>query len=60
MGDRQGRPSAAILRPFVGVDLDLRPTVYIAVIVLTRTQNESNTAVNMYELFIQFASSCIY
>jgi len=30
------------LCPFVGVDLNLWPTVYIAVIVLTRTKYESN------------------
>jgi len=42
MGDRQGRLSAVNLCPFVGVDLNLWPTVYIAVIVLTRTENESN------------------
>jgi len=35
MGDRQGRPSAMNLCPFIGVDLNLWPTVYIAVIVLT-------------------------
>ena len=27
MGDRQGRPSAVTLRPFVGVDFKLWPTV---------------------------------
>ena len=27
MGDRQGRPSAVTLRPFVGVDFKLSPTV---------------------------------
>jgi len=37
MGDRHGRPSAVNLCPFVGVDLNLYPTVYIAVIVLSRT-----------------------
>jgi len=37
MGDRQGRPSAVNRCPFVGVDLNRRPTVHIAVIVLTRT-----------------------
>jgi len=31
MGDRQGRPSAVDLCPFVGVDLNLWPTVHIAV-----------------------------
>jgi len=35
MGDRQGRPSAVNLCPFVRVDLNLWPTVDIAVIVLT-------------------------
>jgi len=34
MGDHQA--SCETLGPFVGVDLDLWPTVYIAVIVLTR------------------------
>jgi len=29
MGDRQGRPSAVNLRPFVGVDFNLRPTVIV-------------------------------
>jgi len=43
MGDRKGRPSAVKLCPFVGVDLNLWQTVYIAVIVLARTQNESNS-----------------
>jgi len=38
MGDRQGRPGAANLCPFVGVDLNLWPTVYIVVVVLTRTK----------------------
>jgi len=37
MGDRQGRLSAVNLCPFVTVDLNLRPTIYIAVILLTRT-----------------------
>jgi len=37
MGDRQGRPSAVNLCPFVGVDLNLWSTVYAAVIVLTWT-----------------------
>jgi len=37
MGDHQGRPGAVNLGSFVGVDLNLRPTVYVAVIVLTRT-----------------------
>jgi len=41
MSDRQGRPNAVNLYQFVGVDLKLWPTIYIAVIVLTRTQNES-------------------
>jgi len=36
-GDRQGRPSAVNLCPFVDVDLNRWPTVYIAVIELTRT-----------------------
>jgi len=36
MGDLQGRLSAVNLCPFVGVDLNLWPTVHIAVIVLTR------------------------
>jgi len=35
MGDRRGRPSAVNLCPFVGVDLYMWPTVYLAVIVLT-------------------------
>jgi len=34
MGDHQGRLGAVNLGPFVGVDLNLLPTVYIAVIVL--------------------------
>jgi len=37
MGDRQGRPGAVNLGPFVGVGLNMWPTVYIVVIVLTRT-----------------------
>jgi len=37
MGDQYGRPGAVFLGPFVGLDLNLRPFVYIAVIVLTRT-----------------------
>jgi len=41
MGDHQGRPGAVNMGPFVGVDLYLFPTVSIAVIVLTRTYNES-------------------
>jgi len=48
MGDRQGRPSAVDLCPFVGVDVNLWPTtVYIAVIVLTRTWNESNQTITV-------------
>jgi len=42
MGDHQGRLGAVNLGPFVGVDLNLWPTVHIADIVLKRTQNESN------------------
>jgi len=42
MGDLRGRTGAVNLGPFVGVDLNLWPTVHIDVIVLTRTLNESN------------------
>jgi len=45
MDDHQGRPVVLWLVPLVGVDLNLRPIVYIAVIVLTRKQNESNLVV---------------
>jgi len=45
----QGRLSAVNLGPFVGVDLNLWQTVYIAAIVLTRTLDESN---NIYEYSI--------
>jgi len=36
MGDHQGRPGTVNLGPFVSVDLNLWPTVYIADIVLTK------------------------
>jgi hypothetical protein len=50
MGDRQGRLSAVSLSPFVGVGLNLWPTVHIAVIVLTRTLiNQSINACNPYD-----------
>jgi len=43
MGDHQGlRLGAVNLGPFVGVDLNLWPAVYIAIIVLTRAGNKSN------------------
>jgi len=38
MGGRQEKLSAVNLCPFVGVDINLWPTVHIAVIMLTRTQ----------------------
>jgi len=37
MVDHRGRLGAVNLGPFVGVDFNMRPTVYIAVIVTTRT-----------------------
>jgi len=47
MGDHQGTPSAVNLCPFVSVDLNLWPTIYIAFIVLiwrklnlTKTQDQ--------------------
>jgi len=42
MGDHQRRPSTVNLCPFVGVDLNLLPTVYIAIIMLTQKKNELN------------------
>jgi len=45
MGDHRGRPGAVnLMGPFVGVDLDLRPIVDKAVVVLARTWNLSNQA----------------
>jgi len=45
MGDHEGRPRAVNLCPFVGLELNLWPTVYIAVIVLTRIWSDSNKAI---------------
>jgi len=42
MGDHQGRLDVVNLSPFVGVDLNLWPTVNIAVIVLIRTYKDTN------------------
>jgi len=42
MGDQQERLGAVNLGPFVSVDFNLSPTVYITVIVLTRRQHDSN------------------
>jgi len=40
MVDHQGRLGAVNLGPFVSVDLNLRPTIYIADIVLGRKMNQ--------------------
>jgi len=56
MDDRQWRPSAANLK-FVGVDLNLWPTVNIAVIMLTRTENESNQSYRSLETSDMFRHS---
>jgi len=45
MGDRHARVSAVNLCPFVGVDLNLWPTVHIAVIVLTQTYKSINQSI---------------
>jgi len=51
MGDHRGRPGAVNLGPFVGVDLNLRPTVYIAVIVLIGTYDESSQILSRFKRF---------
>jgi len=58
MGDHQGRLGTVNLGPFVGVDLNLGPAVYIADIVLTRTSNESNqTYIRQHDHVCQIYSS---
>jgi len=42
MGDHQGRPSAVNLCPFVGVEINLWPTVHIAVIADTDVNQSIN------------------
>jgi len=57
MSDRQERPSAVNLCPFVGVDLNLWPTVHIAVIELTPGDvlNESNDILKYIYLYFCMA-----
>jgi len=56
MGDNQRRLGAVNFGMFVGVDLNTWPTVYIAIIVLTRTEmNQTNYVIYASHGFIEYS-----